>query len=111
VGKMDIQADLAQSSLIRNMDKKAELKVKIVPGSKCNQICQFMNDGALKIKISAKPVEGKANQELVRFLSEILKIRKTDIQVKSGISSRNKLLEIWGIDSKEIISRLSNWMH
>ena len=48
----------------------------------------------LKIKISAPPVEGKANKELVNILSKHFKVSKSKISVVSGHKSRNKIIEI-----------------
>lgn len=51
-------------------------------------------DGCLKIAVKAPPVEGKANQELVRFLASLFKIATRDVTVKSGTLSRRKQIVI-----------------
>jgi uncharacterized protein len=73
--------------------------VHLIPGSKLNQVIGYMDDGSLKIKIKAKPVEGRANKGLVKYLSDFLDIRESDIEIISGISSRNKIIRIRNIDS------------
>ena len=50
----------------------------------------------LRIRLTAPPVEGAANQALIDFLSEILVVRKRDIAIRSGETGRLKILEIAG---------------
>lgn len=85
------------------MNKKASLNVRIVPGSKRDQVSGFMDDGSLKIKIAAKPVEGKANKHLISYLSEILGIRKSDIFIEKGQFSRLKKIEVLGMNQDELM--------
>lgn len=70
------------------------IKVKIQPNSKENKITETLEDGTLRIKIKAPQIEGKANKELINFLSEEFKIAKSCIIIKTGASSRNKTIEI-----------------
>jgi uncharacterized protein len=73
--------------------------VHLIPGSKLNKVIGFMDDGSLKIRIKEKPVEGRANKGLIKYLSDLLDIREFDIEIISGISSRNKIIRIRNIDS------------
>ena len=57
------------------------------------------HNGALKIKVKAPPVDGKANEEVIRFLSKKLDIPKSKIQLVSGQTSRHKRFLIEGLDS------------
>ena len=82
-------------------------KVHVIPGSKINQIIGYMDDGSLKIKLKAKPVEGKANKELIKYLAEILEIKVSEIKVNSGFNSRNKLVQIWNVEKSEILQKMS----
>jgi len=74
------------------------LKVKVVPRSNTTQLKESFTDpdGDLvyKITLKAVPEKGKANTELVRFLSKSLKIPRQNITIISGKSSRTKLLKI-----------------
>ena len=69
------------------------LVIKAKPGSKANQI-SVAADGSLVIKIKAPAHDGKANEELIRFLSEKLRLPKSKIQLVSGFTSQFKKLEI-----------------
>ena len=69
------------------------LKVKVKPNSK-HQLIQAESDGSFTIHLKSPPVEGKANQELIKLLSKQFKVPKSQISIKSGLSSRHKLVEI-----------------
>ncbi|HNZ86574.1 MAG TPA: DUF167 domain-containing protein [bacterium] len=67
--------------------------IKIIPKSSKNEIIE-QHDDFLKIKIKAIPEHGKANEELIKFLSKSFKIPKSNIQIIKGNNSRNKIVEI-----------------
>lgn len=71
------------------------LKIKAVPNSSKNEVCGLL-DNALKVKIKAPAVENKANEELVKFFSKLLKIPKSSVILKSGGTSKLKTLYIEG---------------
>lgn len=71
------------------------LHLRVKAGSKFNQITKD-GEGNWTMKIKASPVDGKANDELVRFLSEILKLSKSKIRIVSGHTNRFKKLVIDG---------------
>ena len=73
----------------------AELKIKlrISPNASKNEIIKN-EDGTIKVKITAQPVEGKANKALIEFLSKEFKIPKTSIEIVRGDSSKDKTLLI-----------------
>ena len=75
--------------------EETKLKIKLIPNSPKNQIIGFMGD-VLKIKITAPPVDNKANKALIEFLSKELKIAKSKIEIIKGQKSRNKVLKIEG---------------
>jgi uncharacterized protein (TIGR00251 family) len=81
--------------------RTARLKVKVVPGSSRNEIVGWLGD-ALKIKVTAPPEKGKANEAVVELLAAALGIATDDISVVSGHSSPAKLVAISGIDDETI---------
>lgn len=85
--------------------KHAKIQVHVQPNAKKNEIIQ-QQDGSLKIKITAPPQEGKANRELIAFLAQKLKIKKNDILLAHGETSKSKLIEVKGLDKSEIIKLL-----
>lgn len=68
-------------------------KVKVKPNSKIQKI-EEEADGSLKVHLKSPPVDGKANEELIKLLAEKFDVSKSHIKIKSGLSSRQKLIEI-----------------
>ncbi len=79
--------------------------VKVVPGSSRNQLDGWLGE-FLKIRVSAKPEKGKANEAVVALLAKTLRISKNDISISSGVSSSRKMLKIRELTNSEIIARL-----
>jgi uncharacterized protein (TIGR00251 family) len=68
-------------------------KVKVTPNSKLQKI-EEEADGSLTVRLKSPPVDGKANEELVKLLAEKFHVPKSYIKIKSGFSSRHKVIEI-----------------
>lgn len=66
------------------------IKIKIVPNSSKNDI--IIEDEFIKVKVTAQPIENKANKALIEFLSKKFKIPKTSIQIVKGDTSKEKTL-------------------
>ena len=80
--------------------------VRVIPRASKNQIQGVLGD-ALKIRLQAPPVEGKANEALVRFLADTLRLPARNIGLLSGATGRNKRLRLEGLDVAEACSRLN----
>lgn len=80
--------------------------VRVIPRASKNQIQGVLGD-ALKIRLQAPPVEGKANEALVRFLADTLRLPARNIGLLSGATGRNKRLRLEGLDVVEACSRLN----
>jgi uncharacterized protein (TIGR00251 family) len=80
-------------------------EVKVQPRSSKNQVAGEQ-EGVLKIKLTAPPVDGEANQALIAYLSDCFKVPKKNISLLKGDSSRHKLLEIKGVGPQDIINLL-----
>jgi uncharacterized protein len=81
--------------------KQTRITVHVQPNAGRNAVVS-LDDGILRVKIAAPPVEGKANQQLIIFLSKVLNLRKSDISIDKGTTGRNKLLTIVGIERDEL---------
>lgn len=68
-------------------------KVKVKPNSKVQKI-EEQADGSLTVRLKSPPVDGKANEELIKLLAEKFDVPKSHITIKSGLSSRQKVVEI-----------------
>jgi len=83
------------------------IKVIVKPNSSKNSI-DGIYMGRLRVRISSPPQKGKANKELIGYISSILGISKKNISIKSGEKSSFKKLAIENPTNKSIISRLFN---
>jgi hypothetical protein len=69
------------------------VRVKVKPNSKRPGVVEEA-DGGLAVNLKSPPVEGKANEELIRVLAEKYGVPKSRVRIKMGSASRNKLVEI-----------------
>lgn len=67
--------------------------VKVKPNSK-RQNLEEQPDGSLSVHLKSPPIDGKANAELIKLLAEKYNVPKSYITIKSGLSSKQKLIEI-----------------
>ncbi len=81
------------------------LTVKVAPRASRNELAG-VEAGALKVRLTAPPVEGAANQALVKLLAKQLKVAKGKVSVVSGERSRNKRVEISGLGPDQVRKRL-----
>ncbi len=82
-------------------DKKTTLTLQVHPNAKHNEVLGF-EEGILRLKIAAPPVEGKANKELISFLSKTFGTRKSSITIDRGHTSKVKIITILGLDRDQI---------
>lgn len=61
-----------------------------------------VREGALEVAIAAQPIDGAANEELARFLAEILGLAKRDVVLLAGESAKQKRVELRGVSADEI---------
>ncbi len=85
---------------------QARISVKVQPNAGKNELLGQLN-GVWKIKIAAPPDKGKANKELIEFLSDCLQIRKDSVEILKGQTSHNKIISINGLTLDEVVKRLS----
>lgn len=98
----------------RNVDKlaiislietnMAKIALKIQPKSKRNEVKSL---NPLVLRIAAEPIDGKANEALISYLSNILDLPKSHITITHGAHIKQKILEIEGYSQKEIMVRLA----
>ena len=85
---------------------KIKIKVKIIPNARQDKICGYLENDILKIKIKAKPIDGKANSYLIKYLSKELDIPQSYFAIIKGKTSRIKVLEVSNVGKKEFIEKL-----
>ena len=93
--------------LKRTSDGRIMLPLHVQPGAKRDAIAGMYGEQALKLATSAPPVDGKANAALFKILAKMLKCSKSSITLLSGETSRDKTLEIHGINKDALINILN----
>ena len=90
----------------------ARLAVKLTPGASVDRIDGWDVDAegrpVLKVRVRARPIEGEANEALVKLLARALGVAKSAVSVQRGGQSRTKILEIVGLSEDEAKSRLTD---
>ncbi len=88
----------------------AAISVRVTPRSSKNEIADILDDGTIKVKITAAPVDGKANQALLEFLGKVLGIRASQLEVVAGQTGRDKLITITGLRPEEVHQKIITYM-
>lgn len=86
--------------------KGAALAIRVTPRASRNQIVEILADGTLKIRLTAPPVEGKANEELIRFLSKVLDVAASRIEIVAGATGRDKLVTVLNMDAESVHKKI-----
>jgi uncharacterized protein (TIGR00251 family) len=79
--------------------------VKVHPRAKKNAITGEVGD-ALKLGLTAPPVEGRANQACIEFLANLLKVSRSSVTIASGENSHRKVIRVAGLSAEEVKKRL-----
>jgi len=90
---LDISEDAARGTVT--------FMVRVQPRASSDSIAGAM-DGALKIRLCAPPVENRANEALIEFLSTVLKTSKSAVRIRSGEQGRTKRVEVFGVTRQQI---------
>ena len=90
--------------IVSSQKSQSRISIRVYPGAARNEVVGFSN-GVLRVKVSAPPVKGKANRELVAFLSQLLGVSQDSISIIKGHTSRNKIITIYDL-SQEAALRL-----
>ncbi|MFW6125814.1 MAG: DUF167 domain-containing protein [Chloroflexota bacterium] len=80
--------------------------MQVQPNAGRNEVVGFEED-VLRVKIAAPPVKGKANRELIGFLSKLLGVSKGSITIEKGATTRRKVIAVDGLSQDEVHSRLA----
>jgi uncharacterized protein len=83
------------------------IMVQVAPNAKRTEVMGVMED-AVKIRLQAQPIEGQANDALVRFLAAKLKVPRTAVKITHGQTSKRKVVEIRaaGLDEAQLVQLL-----
>ena len=81
------------------------LKLKVIPNAPRNEVVGWRG-GLLTIKLTAPPVEGRANRALVAFIAEVMGVSPADVELLAGETSRHKTVAVAGLSAEQARARL-----
>jgi uncharacterized protein (TIGR00251 family) len=79
----------------------------VTPRASKNEVTGFDASGTLRVKVTAPPVEGEANEAVVALLARRLEIPKSRVRVARGASGRQKVVEVTGLVEHDVRARLA----
>ena len=82
-------------------EERARLTVQVQPNASVNRVVR-LEEGVWHLRIAAPPVKGKANRELIKFLSDTLGVSKGSITIEKGHTSRRKVIMVEGVTDEMI---------
>jgi len=91
---------------IRETGTGVDVPLHVQPRARRDELAGFHN-GALKLRITAPPVNDAANRSVIAFFSSLLDIPKSRLEITSGLRSREKILHVHGISRAEFLARLN----
>lgn len=86
--------------------KGSALAIRVTPRARRNEIVEIMSDGTVRIRLTAPPAEGKANEALVDFLADILDVSKSRIEIVAGVTGRDKLVSVLDMDAEIVHQKI-----
>lgn len=81
------------------------IKIRVIPKASKNEVVGWRGD-ALCVKVTAPPLDGAANEAVIRFLAEVMGVKKGDVRIVAGERSRDKVVAIEGVSAEYINSKL-----
>ncbi len=91
---------------MHNGQKGSALAVRITPRATRNEIVEVLDDGTIKVRIAAPPADNEANETLIEYLSEILGVPKSKLDIVAGAAGRDKLISVVDMDVETVHQRI-----
>jgi hypothetical protein len=95
---------------LHNGQRGAALTVRVTPRARRTEVAGVLEDGTLRIRVTAPPVEGRANAALVEFLAEVLGTRKSRVEIVAGEKGLDKIITIAGMAAEDVQRKLQDWI-
>jgi uncharacterized protein (TIGR00251 family) len=90
---------------LNETDNAVTIKLRVQPRALRTEIVG-QHAGAIRLRVAAPPVDGKANEECRRFLAKLLKVGATSIEIISGDSSRDKVIRVSNVSAERVLEML-----
>jgi len=84
----------------------AALAVRLTPRASKNEIVEILSDGTVKVHVTAPPVEGQANEALLKFLGQVLGVPRSRLDVVAGATGRDKLISVIDMDAADVHKKI-----
>ncbi len=94
-------------TVVRDTPAGATFQIKVHPRAKKNAITGEVGD-ALKLAITAPPIDGRANAACIAFFAELLNVARSSVTIAAGLSSRNKVIRVVGLTAAEVRNHLTD---
>ena len=91
------------------VDGVVTLTLRIQPGAACSEPAGKHGDQALRLRIAAPPVDGKANKACIRYLAKALNVPIRSVIIVRGESSRDKIIRLESVTSERFQAFISQW--
>ena len=91
---------------LHNAQSGAALAVRVTPRASRDRIMQVLDDGTVKIQLTAPPVDGEANAKLIAFIAKVLDVAKSRIEIVAGETGRDKLVTVTGMNAATLHERI-----
>src|SRR5512134_2902203 len=91
---------------LHNGQKGSALAVRVTPRASRNEIVELMEDGTIKVRLAAPPSDNEANEALIGFLSDVLGVPKSRLDIVAGASGRDKLISVIDMDAETAHQRI-----
>jgi uncharacterized protein (TIGR00251 family) len=90
---------------LRGSGESITFAVKIHPRARKNAIIGEIGD-ALKLSLTAPPIDGRANEACINFFAKLLKVPRSSVTIASGQTSRQKVIRVSGLSAEELCRRI-----
>ena len=91
---------------MHNGQKGSALAVRVTPRASRNEVVEILDDGTVRVRLATSPADEEANAALVEFLSEILGVPTSQLDIVAGMIGRDKLISIVDMDVETAHQRI-----
>lgn len=84
----------------------AAITVRVIPRASVNEISEILDDGTIKVRLTAGPGEARTNRALLEFLAEILQVPIDQVEIVAGENERDKLITVNHLDAGTVHARV-----
>jgi uncharacterized protein (TIGR00251 family) len=100
---------LTNTVILRESKKGLTFDIQVIPhASRAEIVC--IQDGSFKIKVTAPPVEGAANEACIKLLAKELGLKKSQVEISAGAKSRKKTVMVNSISKTELEMKINNFL-